>query len=84
MSTNGTISPTPPEKNVFKYPVGTKIARDFGDDGVFEGTITRLYEDDHNVCQVTYTDNDEEDMDVDEIQYAIQLYNLKQKLNNDK
>ena len=77
-------SPTPSEKNVFKYPIGTKIARDFGDDGVFEGEITSLYKDDANLCQVIYTDGDDEDMEADEIEYGIQLYNLKKKLNKNE
>ena len=59
----------------FPYPCGTKVARDFGErHGIFEGSIVNHYDDDHTLCIVRYTDGDEEDMDKDEVSYAIELY----------
>ena len=60
-------------KKTFKYPLGTKIARDFDGD-VFEGEITKLYPDDEKMAQVTYTDGDKEDLDEEEVQYGIGLF----------
>ena len=68
-------------KKVFKYPIGTKIVRDFGADGIFVGTISSLFEDDPTQCQVVYTDGDQEDMDEEEIMHDIQLHRVKQKLD---
>ena len=59
---------------VFPYPVGTKVARDFGEDGIFWGTIVNHYGDDNSLCVVRYTDGDQEDMDKDEVSYAVDLY----------
>ena len=61
----------------FPYPVDTKVARDFGDHGIFWGAIEKHYLDDPNLCLVRFTDGDREDLDRDEIQYAIQLYEKK-------
>ena len=61
-------------KDSFPYPVGTFVARDFGNDGIFSGTIENHYADDCSLCLVRYTDGDTEDLDIDEIQYAIALY----------
>ena len=36
--------------------------------------ITTLYSDDPNLCEVTYTDGDKEDMDVREVEEALELY----------
>ena len=58
----------------FPYPLKTRIARDFGDDGIFWGTIVKHYPDDSSLCQVCYTDGDKEDLDADEVAYAIDLY----------
>ena len=62
------------EVATFPYPVGTKIARDFGDDGLFEGTIVQHYDDDPGMCLVKFTDGDQEDLDEEEVTYAIDLY----------
>ena len=67
-------------KKVFKYSLGTKIARDFGVDGIFVGSISTLFKNDPSTCRVTYTDGDEEDMDEEEIEYGIQLFGLQEKL----
>lgn len=61
-------------KDSFPYPVGTFVARDFGNDGIFSGIIENHYADDCSLCMVRYTDGDTEDLDIDEIQYAIALY----------
>lgn len=61
--------------STFPYPVGTYIARDFGDQGKYWGRISRHYHEDPNLCEVTYTDGDKEDLDRDETQYAIEYYN---------
>ena len=58
----------------FPYPVGTKVAMDFGDHGQWPGEIVELYEDDGHICRVLFTDGDVMDLDVEEIQYAIELY----------
>ena len=58
----------------FPYPVGTKVARDFDEHGIFWGVIEKHYPDDPNICLVRFTDGDSEDLDRDEIAYAIQLY----------
>ena len=58
----------------FPYPVGTKVARDFDEHGTFWGVIEKHYPDDPNLCLVRFTDGDKEDLDRDEIAYAIQLY----------
>ena len=68
------------EEAPFLYPVGTKVARDFGDHGIFWGVIEKHYDDDRTLCLVRFTDGDSEDLDIDEIQYAIQLY--EQKFNS--
>lgn len=57
----------------FPFPLGTHVARDF-DGEVFEGEITALYSDENTMCEVTYTDGDKEDMDVDEVTYGTQLH----------
>ena len=62
------------EEVVFPYPVDTKVARDFGEHGIFWGVIEKHYPDDPNLCLVRFTDGDSEDLDRDEIQYAIELY----------
>ena len=58
----------------FPYPLGTHIARDFGDAGMFWGTIVKLYPDDHNLCHVRFSDGDSEDLDAEEVEYAVALY----------
>ena len=55
------------------FTLGMKVARDF-DGEVFIGEITCVYPDDPTMCQITYTDGDTEDMDIDEVTYAQQLY----------
>jgi hypothetical protein len=57
----------------FKFTLGTKVARDFGGE-TFAGEITKLYEDDHTMCEVTYTDGDKEDLDTDELEYGKSLF----------
>ena len=74
--------PTPDEENeetsdepeVFPYPVGTKVARSFGKDGIFEGVIAKHYDDDPTLCVVRYTDGDQEDMDEEEVSYAVAFF----------
>ena len=67
--------PAPGEEvDSFPYPVDTKVARDFGAHGIFWGVIEKHYPDDPNLCLVRFTDGDSEDLDRDEVEYAIQLY----------
>jgi len=66
----------------FKYPVGTFVARDFGSADIFQGEISKHYPDDDSICQVKYTDGDTEDMDAEQVEYGIKLYEIKQKLNS--
>ena len=56
------------------YPLGTFVARDFGKHGKFWGTVTKHYPDDPNVCEVTFTDGDKEDLDSGQLQYAVEYY----------
>ena len=58
----------------FPYPVGTKVAVDFGPNGQWPGEIVELYEDDAKICKVLFTDGDTMDLDVEEIQYAMELH----------
>ena len=58
----------------FPYPIGTKVAVDFGHHGQWPGEIIELYEDDAGICKVLFTDGDTMDLDVEEIQYAMELY----------
>ena len=58
----------------FPYPVGTKVAVDFGHHGQWPGEIIELYEDDADICKVLFTDGDTMDLDVEEIQYAMELH----------
>ena len=37
----------------------------------FWGTIVNHYGDDNSLCVVRYTDGDQEDMDKDEVSYAV-------------
>ena len=60
--------------STFPYPVGTWVARKFGEHGVFKGRITRHYPDDPNLCEVRFLDGDKEDLDKDETQYAVEYY----------
>lgn len=69
------------EVESFPYPVGTKVARDFDEHGIFWGVIEKHYPDDPNICLVRFTDGDCEDLDRDEIAYAIQLYEQKFEVN---
>ena len=71
--------PKPTTKG-FKYPLDTFVARDFGDDGIFQGKISKHYSDDDRICQVTYTDGDTEDMDTEQVEYGIKLYEIQQKI----
>ena len=57
----------------FPYPVGTRVAMSF-ESGVFAGEITQLYDDDPTIAMVTFTDGDKKDLDVEETQYAVELY----------
>ena len=58
----------------FPHPVGTRIASDFKHHGIFEGKILKLYPDTPGICYVEYTDGDGQDLDVEEIEYAISFY----------
>ena len=71
--------PKPTTKG-FKYPLDTFVARDFGADGIFQGKISKHYSDDDRICQVTYTDGDTEDMDAEQVEYGIKLYEIQQKI----
>merc|ERR1711965_807858 len=53
---------------------GTHSPLTHHDTGIFWGTIVHHYPDDPSLCQVCYTDGDKEDLDTDEISYAIDLY----------
>ena len=70
------------EAESFPYPVGTKIARDFGEHGIYWGVIEKHYPDDSNLCGVRFTDGDKEDLDQDEIKYVIQLYEKEFGVSN--
>ena len=61
------------KKKTFPFKLGTLVARDF-DGEMYTGKITKLYPDDPLLCQVTYTDGDQEDFDVDETTYASALH----------
>ena len=47
---------------------------DFGDHGQWPGEIVELYEDDADICRVLFTDGDSMDLDVEEVEYAMELY----------
>ena len=68
------VEDTEEEAGSFPYPVDTKVARDFGEHGIFWGVIEKHYPDDPNLCLVRFTDGDREDLDREEVEYAIQLY----------
>lgn len=61
------------KKKNFPFTLGTLVAREF-DGEMYTGKITKLYPDDPSLCQVTYTDGDQEDFDVDETTYASALH----------
>ena len=64
----------------FPYPLGTWVAVEFGEDGVFAGTVTKIYPGE-DLCEVTFSDGDKEDYDADQICYATQLY--KREFDNE-
>ena len=68
------VEDTEEEAGSFPYPVDTKVARDFGEHGIFWGVIEKHYPDDPNLCLVRFTDGDREDLDREEVEYAVQLY----------
>ena len=68
-------APTTTPLKTFLYPLGTKVARDF-DGQLFVGEISKLYSDEANVCEVTYTDGDKEDMDTEQVEYGTKLHKL--------
>ena len=47
--------------------VGAMVARDFGEDGVFTGTVVAFS---RGLYRIRYSDGDEEDMDEEEFNYA--------------
>ena len=59
--------------------VGGKVARDFGDLGVFHGTVRRVKhgktKGNGTLYHIIYDDGDSEDLDEGEFQYAFELYN---------
>ena len=55
------------------YDVGTRVAREFSR-GVFVGRITELYDDDDQMCEVTFTDGDREDLEVAQVIAAVELF----------
>jgi hypothetical protein len=65
---------------VIHKDVGMKIARDFGNKGVFLGEVVAVEYDSEDVDKnedifvVEYTDGDHEDMNKDEVVYANELY----------
>ena len=59
----------------FPYPVGTRVAVEFGDD-IYSGTISKLYPGE-DLCEVIFTDGDKADYEADQITYAKQLYEHK-------
>ena len=73
---SGEASANPSDDNnpePFPYPLGTWVAVEFGDAGVFSGTVTKLYPGE-DLCEVTFSDGDKADYDADQICYATQLY----------
>ena len=62
-----------PTKSPVAFPLGTRVARDF-DGVIYTGTITQLYDDTPHLCQVTYSDGDQEDLESGQVDYATQLF----------
>ena len=60
--------------------VGARVAREFGNLGVFTGTVNRVKHGKskraRTLYHVTYDDGDEEDLDEEEFQYAFELEKL--------
>ena len=57
--------------------IGEHVVRDFGEDGIFTGTITRSIRGKNGVgdlYQVTYTDGDVEELDVPEYNFGCALH----------
>ncbi len=60
--------------------IGAKVARDFGEQGVFVGEIVALeYDTDDEAKEAPFyvvkcTDGDQEDLDQEELTYALELY----------
>ena len=63
-----------PTTKKFPYPVGTKIIKHFEGFGMYQGEISSHFKDAPDLCHVRFTDNDEEDMDVEGIENGIWLY----------
>ena len=64
---------------LFRYPVGTKIAMKFSS-GMFFGEVTKLFPG-KDLCLVVFTDGDQAEYDVEEIQYANELYKHEMSKN---
>ena len=60
--------------------IGALVARDFGEDGVFVGTVISVGQDKKggNLYKVKYSDGDKEDMDEEEYNYAF-AFNLQRE-----
>ena len=61
------------QKKKVPFKLDTLVTREF-DGEMYTVKITKLYPDDPSLCQVTYTDGDQEDFDVDEATYASALH----------
>jgi hypothetical protein len=79
-STETVLSKTNEEESVKHKDIGMKIARDFGKKGVFLGEVIAVEYDSEDVDKnedifvVEYTDGDREDMNIEELVYANELY----------
>ena len=60
--------------------IGALVARDFGEDGVFVGTVISVGQDKKggNLYKIKYSDGDKEDMDEEEYNYAY-AFNLQRE-----
>ena len=57
--------------------VGTKVLKDFGEHGVFEGTVTSLPDSRSKYYHVAYTDGDGEDLSLSQIEPLVTAYEEK-------
>ena len=67
--------------------VGARVAREFGNLGVFTGTVTSVKHGKSKrvgtLYHVTYDDGDAEDLDADEFQYAFELSRMARNIEGE-
>ena len=61
--------------------IGTKVLKEFGDYGTYEGAVTSLPSSKNNYYYVTYDDGDGEDLYLSELQPLVDAYTQKYKIN---